>query len=105
MGNLNVNLSKTAQRTVHLIISYIFLSVTILQRYKIFTSYRKRPSTVNINIVGAASAASYSTQGSKFSFFVFVHVEKQRLGDANFSGAEIILIGQFFTVGSRGCKL
>ena len=43
-------------------------------------------------------------QDSKFSCLVFVRVEKERFGDANFSGGggggELILIGQFFAVGS-----
>ena len=56
-----------------------------------------------MNNVGAASAASHSMQDNKFSCLVFVHSEKQRLGDANFSGGEMILIGQFFAVGSP-CK-
>ena len=34
-------------------------------------------------------------QDSKFSCLVFVSFEKQRFGDANFSGGEIILIGKF----------
>ena len=41
----------------------------------------------------------------KFSCLVFVRVEKQRFGDANFSGGEIILIGQLFAVGSLGVFL
>ena len=31
-----------------------------------------------------------------------MHVEKQRFGDANFSGGEMILISQLFAVGSPG---
>ena len=38
-------------------------------------------------------------QDSKFSCLFFVRVEKQKFGDAIFSGQEIILIGQFFAVG------
>ena len=34
-------------------------------------------------------------QGSEFSCLVFVRVEKQRFGDANFSGGEMILICKF----------
>ena len=41
-------------------------------------------------------------QDSKFSCLVFVRVEKQRFGNANFSGGEMILIGQFFAVESPG---
>ena len=41
-------------------------------------------------------------EDSKFSCLVFVRVEKQRFGDANFSGGEMILIGKFFAVGSPG---
>ena len=41
-------------------------------------------------------------QDSKFSCLVFVRVEKQKSGDTNFSGGEIIPIGQFFAVGSPG---
>ena len=57
---------------------------------------------LEINIVGAASAASHSMQESKFSCRVFVLVETQRFGNANFSGGEMILIGQVFAVGSPG---
>ena len=57
---------------------------------------------LQINIVGAASAASHSMQGSEFSCRVFVRAEKQRFGYANFSGREMILIGQVFAVGSPG---
>ena len=39
---------------------------------------------------------------SKFSCLDFVRVGKQRFGDANFSGGEMILIGQCFAVGSPG---
>ena len=35
-------------------------------------------------------------QDNKFSCLVFVRVEKQRFEDANFSGEEIILTGQYF---------
>ena len=41
-------------------------------------------------------------QDSKFSCLVFVRVEQQRFGDANFSWGELILIGQFFAFGSPG---
>ena len=41
-------------------------------------------------------------QDSKLSCLIFVHVEKQRFGEANFSGRGMILIGQFFAVGSPG---
>ena len=41
-------------------------------------------------------------QGSKFSCLVFVRVEKQRFGDANFPEREMILTGQFLAVGSPG---
>ena len=41
-------------------------------------------------------------QGSKFSCLVFVRNERKSLGDANFSGGEMILIGQFFAVLSPG---
>ena len=47
-----------------------------------------------------ASAASHIMQDSKFSCHFFVLVEKQRFRYANFSGGEMFLIGQFFTVGS-----
>ena len=43
-------------------------------------------------------------QCSKFSCLVFVRVEKQRFGDANFSGGEMILIGLFFGVGYDVCS-
>ena len=46
-----------------------------------------------------------ATAKSKCSCFVFVRVEKQRFGDVNFSGGELILIGQFFAVGSPGYHL
>ena len=39
-------------------------------------------------------------QDSKFSCLVFVLNEKQSFVDANLSGGEMILIGQFFAVGS-----
>ena len=51
--------------------------------------------------VGAASAASHSRQDGKFSDLVFVRVEKQGFGDANFSGGEMILIGQFLLLDHR----
>ena len=35
-------------------------------------------------------------QDNRFSCLVFVGVEKQKFGDANFSEGEMILIGQFF---------
>ena len=40
-------------------------------------------------------------QDSKFSCLVFVRVEKQRYGDANFSEGEMILIGQFLLLDHR----
>ena len=43
-----------------------------------------------------SSAARKSMQDSKFSCLVVVRLEKQRIGDANFSGGDMILIGQFF---------
>ena len=85
MGGKFKYLSKTAQRTVYLIISLYVLLGNNLQRYNAFTSNRKRPSIVlKINIVGAVSAASFSMQDNKFSYLVFVRVEKQRFRDANF---------------------
>ena len=41
-------------------------------------------------------------QATSFSCLVFVDFEEQRFGDANFSGKEMILIGQLFAVGSPG---
>ena len=40
-------------------------------------------------------------QDSKFSCLVFVRVEKQRFGDANFSGREMILIVNFLLLDHR----
>ena len=34
-----------------------------------------------------------------------MRLEKQRFGDVNFSGGEILLMGQFFAVGSLGSTL
>ena len=34
-------------------------------------------------------------QDSKINSLIFVRFEKQRFADANFSGGELILIGQF----------
>ena len=48
-------------------------------------------------------------EDSKFSCLVFVCIGKQRFGVLTFlgggGGAEMILIGQFFAVGSPGSKL
>ena len=100
--------SRTAQSTVHpIILLYIPLGNN-LQRYGAFSCNRKRPSTtieinLQINIVGAASAASCKPhQDSKFSCLVFNRIKKQRFGDANSSGGEMIPIGEFFAVGSPG---
>ena len=88
-----------AQCTVHLIISLYILLGNNLQRYKAFTSDRN-DLQLYINIVGAANAESYRIQDRKFSFLVSVRVVKQRFGNANFYGREMILIGQFFAGGS-----
>ena len=105
MGGKFKYLSKTAQRTVHLIISIYVLFGNNLQRYKAFISTRKRPSTVNKHCRSSQCAASHSMQDSRFSCLVFVGVGKQRFGDANFSEGEMILIGQFFAVGSPGLRI
>ena len=41
-------------------------------------------------------------QDSEFRCLGFDLIEKQRFGDANICGGEMILIGQFFAVGSPG---
>ena len=88
-------ISKTEQRAVHLIISLYILLGNSLQRYKAFTSNRKRPSNVNKHCQ-SGRAAIHSMQDSKFSCLVLVRFETQRFGDTNFSGGEMILIGHFF---------
>ena len=100
MGGKLKYLSKTAQRTVHLIISLYILLGNNLQRYKAFTNNRKQPSTVNKHFCRSGHCNKLNLQDSKFSCLVFVHVEKQRFEDANFSGGEMILIA----VGSPGWK-
>ena len=42
------------------------------------------------------------TEDSKSSCLVFVSIEKQRFGDANFSGGEMTLISKLFAVGLLG---
>ena len=100
MGGKVNHLFKTAQFLVHLIISLYVIVGNNLQHYKAFTSNRKRPSTVNKHCLNGQCCRTQ--QDSKFNCLVFVFVEKQRLGDTKFSGGKIILIGQFFAVGSPG---
>ena len=79
----------------------MFYLVAICSTTKLLLVTEKRPSTVNKHFQSVQCSCSKPPQDSQSNCLVFVRVEKQRFGDGNFSGGEMILIGQFFAVGSH----